>query len=152
MSINSLHYHNKKFKFRVHGNLIGSSKSKTGMKDIAGFPLSGCKCRGANLCSASGRESQPNAGTKFEMWKAPGVLWLWLCAYPLPTLSEFALTTETSLMERLMDTGVPVTRLLAQYRMYPDIASLVSKYFYSNQLMNSDSVLNRPQNNICQQI
>ena len=54
----TLSYQN--FKFRVHGDLIGPSKP--GMKDMAGFPLSGCKCRGANLCSASGRESQPNAG------------------------------------------------------------------------------------------
>ena len=34
--------------------------------------------------------------------------------FTLPMLSEFAATIETSLMERLMDTWVPVTRLLTQ--------------------------------------
>ena len=57
--------------------------------------------------------------------------------FTLNMLSEFTATQETSLMERLMKTGVPTTRLLVQYRMHPDIADTVSKFFYSNELINS---------------
>ena len=68
--------------------------------------------------------------------------------FTLPQLTEFAFSTETSLMERLMHSGVPITRLLTQYRMHPDIALPVSKYFYSSELTDAPSVLGRPQDKI----
>ena len=64
--------------------------------------------------------------------------------FTLEDLSEFAATTRTSLMERLIRTGVPVTELREQYRMHPDISVTVSRYFYNNGLPDSPSVANRP--------
>ena len=68
--------------------------------------------------------------------------------FTLKQLNEFYKTHETSLLQRLMDSGVPTVRLLEQYRMHPDIDAAVSKFFYSNQLINSPTVVDRPANAI----
>ena len=65
--------------------------------------------------------------------------------FTLDLMSEFSLTNETSLMERLMKTGIQVTRLLEQFRIHPNISASVSKYFYSQTLRDSLTVSNRPE-------
>ncbi|KAF6232323.1 hypothetical protein HO173_009428 [Letharia columbiana] len=64
--------------------------------------------------------------------------------------SEFVDTTETSLMVRLSNSGVPITRLREQFRMNPHIAQPVSSLFYEATLINSPSVLSRPKDRIMQ--
>ena len=43
-------------------------------------------------------------------------------------------------MERLIKTGGPITKLLEQYRMHPDIMNTLSYNFYMDQLLNLPSV------------
>lgn len=57
-------------------------------------------------------------------------------------------TTETSLMVRLSNSGVPITRLREQFRMHPHIAQPVSSLFDEAILINSPSVLSRPEDRI----
>ncbi|KAF6227424.1 hypothetical protein HO133_008868 [Letharia lupina] len=64
--------------------------------------------------------------------------------------SEFVNTTETSLMVRLSNSGVPITRLREQFRMHPHIAQPVSSLSYEATLINSPSVLSRPKDRIWQ--
>ena len=68
------------------------------------------------------------------------------------TQNEFAKTTEISLMERLIRTGVPSCFLSCQYRMHPDICSTVSKYFYEARLTNAPNVFNRPGDGIFERL
>lgn len=60
--------------------------------------------------------------------------------FAMKTLAEFIRTTSTSLMVRLLNTGVPQTMLLEQYRMHPDKSGTVSTLFYTNLLRDSPSV------------
>ena len=59
-------------------------------------------------------------------------------------VSEFAKSTELSLMHRLVLAGYDYTMLTEQYRMHPDIASIVGKLFYGNALTTNQSALSRP--------
>ena len=56
-------------------------------------------------------------------------------------ITEFIRTTTTSLMVRMINTGVPFTMLQEQFRMHPDISSTVSRLFYSGLLRDSPGVL-----------
>ena len=57
--------------------------------------------------------------------------------------SEFANVTSYSLFDRLLTNKFPKVELKKQYRMHPDISGLLSHVFYSGELKNHDSVLNR---------
>lgn len=65
--------------------------------------------------------------------------------FKLDTDSEFGSTTGTSLMERLVRTGVPMTKLKIQYRMHPDISHTVSTLFYESTLVDASQVSSRPE-------
>jgi hypothetical protein len=64
--------------------------------------------------------------------------------------NEFAKTTQTSLMERMMITGVPSIFLKTQYRMHPHISSTVSRLFYDGRLIDGPNVMSRPDDGIFQ--
>lgn len=65
--------------------------------------------------------------------------------------NEFAKSTERSLMERMMLTGVPSKFLSVQYRMHPHISSTVSKHFYDGRMTDGANVFDRPQDHVFQQ-
>ena len=54
--------------------------------------------------------------------------------------SEFGNTVKTSWMARLGKTGVPISPLLEQHRMHPDIANSISSIFYDSALINALSM------------
>jgi superfamily I DNA and/or RNA helicase len=57
--------------------------------------------------------------------------------------NEFASTTERSLMERMMITGVPSIFLCTQYRMHLDISDTLSRHFYQGRLVDAPNVSGR---------
>ena len=61
--------------------------------------------------------------------------------FGLDELTEFYRTTTTSLMVRMIKTGVPYTMLQEQFRMHPHISATVSRLFYSGLLRDSPGVL-----------
>ena len=60
-----------------------------------------------------------------------------------PQPSEFSVQTKLSSMGRLAASGVPITTLVTQYRMHPDISRMVSHLFYQDRLLDHESVLFR---------
>lgn len=64
--------------------------------------------------------------------------------------SEFVNTTETSLIVRLSNSSVPITRLREQYRIHPHIAQPVSSLFDEAILINLPGVLSRSKDSIWQ--
>eukprot|EP00252_Welwitschia_mirabilis_P011439 TRINITY_DN2569_c0_g2_i2.p1 TRINITY_DN2569_c0_g2~~TRINITY_DN2569_c0_g2_i2.p1 ORF type:complete len:1376 (-),score=279.38 TRINITY_DN2569_c0_g2_i2:1333-5460(-) len=65
---------------------------------------------------------------------------------PATVISQAAGTLQysRSLFERFQQAECPTMLLSVQYRMHPEIRLFPSRYFYENQLSDSESVINRP--------